>query len=400
MDGSIDLAKLVIEPVADGTTPTTVAQALANMQAQMDGVTANFGGAVDDAVADYFTANPSGVSSVDGQTGAVSLTSTYGRVSAFPRARGAVCFTWDDGYPSWATTIEPLANALGQRHTFCVTTNRINTAPFGMTSADIARWYANGHEIVSHTVTHSRMGDLTTEQRTPEFDDSKSALEAIVGAGNVTTFSYPSGTSGGARTPASDLEAAGRYDRVLDTDGPSTRYPIEARSPFLISRYGWGASSHASILELIRYAATHPVIVVIYGHSLPVEVGMGPGLIPADMPSLVQIQEAMNLAHDLAVPCLTTAEAFPSSNMVMNGSFETGDTGGWLTQVAAGNLMEVITATPDTGFTGSKVLYMATTSNNTSATAVGQFFPVTPGKSYVFSGRIKLINAPLTGSSR
>ena len=57
-DGTVDLARLAVEPIMDGTTPTTVAQQLAAMQAQID----NFG-AVDPAliaaeVEDYLNANP------------------------------------------------------------------------------------------------------------------------------------------------------------------------------------------------------------------------------------------------------------------------------------------------------------------------------------------------------
>lgn len=57
-DGTVDLARLVVEPIMDGMTPTTVAQQLAAMQAQIDGF-----GAVDPAliaaeVEDYLTANP------------------------------------------------------------------------------------------------------------------------------------------------------------------------------------------------------------------------------------------------------------------------------------------------------------------------------------------------------
>lgn len=146
-----------------------------------------------------------------------SLSSTFGRVSAIPRARGAVVFTWDDGYPSWDSHIYPLAQSLGQRHTFCVTTNRIDAGDFQVSTAKILKWFQAGHEIASHSKTHTNMAAASSATRTAEFDDSKAALEAIVGAGNVTTWAYPSGTSGGQRNDASDREAYGRYVRVLDT---------------------------------------------------------------------------------------------------------------------------------------------------------------------------------------
>ena len=49
------------------------------------------------------------------------------RVSPMPRARGAVCWSWDDGYnPSW-TTLMDKARELNQKHTLCIRTDRTDT---------------------------------------------------------------------------------------------------------------------------------------------------------------------------------------------------------------------------------------------------------------------------------
>ena len=103
-DGSIDLAKLVIEPVPDGTTPTTVAQALANMQAQIDGVALGIG----DAVADYLTANPPAAAP-----------------DATPTVTGLVRLAGDLGGTALAPTVPGLAGkaAIGHTHTLDLTTD-------------------------------------------------------------------------------------------------------------------------------------------------------------------------------------------------------------------------------------------------------------------------------------
>lgn len=101
----------------------------------------------------------------------------------------------------------------------------------------------------------------------------------------------------------------------------------------------------------------------------------------------------MQLAHDLGIPCLTSAEAFPSSDLIVNPGFEAG-LAGWVRQVTGNDIVESSTQTADTGLTGTKVARLSKVDTNTTAIAVKQQVPVTPGCSYVLSGRVKVATGP------
>ena len=96
-----------------------------------------------------------------------------------PQMHGAIAFTWDDG-PEVQYEIAKAAAARGQRHTFNVITGIIGDAGC-LTGAQIAHMHAMGHEIASHGVTHEDITAMTTTERATHFDDSKTALEAILG---------------------------------------------------------------------------------------------------------------------------------------------------------------------------------------------------------------------------
>lgn len=118
--------------------------------------------------------------------------------------RGVV-ITFDDGCESVVTHAAPVLAELGLRATvFCVAghlggTNdwpRWNPArhPFRLASSEtLSRLAGLGFEIGSHGYTHTALGAVTGAAVTREVEESKSALEATVGA-EVTSFAWPYGT--------------------------------------------------------------------------------------------------------------------------------------------------------------------------------------------------------------
>jgi len=316
-----------------------------------------------------------------------ALSATFARrrfESINTRAAGAVVFTWDDGYPEWAQMID-LANRLGQRHTLCVTSNRIDAAG-GITSATIAAAAAAGHEIAAHSKTHTKINStlLTAAQRLDEYESPRTALESIIGAGKVRTWVYPFGT---ASTPAgrdttTDKEIYLRYDRQLDTlGGCGAILSLNAPPKFTIPRSNFDTNSDTSLeqmKELVRRAASAPIIVPIYSHDFST---------PAKW---TRVQALMQLAADLGVPALTSAEAFPAFPTTLpDPSFE-GSTVTWTVSTDGGaGVIDHATVTPDVNIPGTKALRITTAGQTTKAPIAYADWQCDPSVSISITGRVR-----------
>lgn len=272
-------------------------------------------------------------------------------------ARGAVVFTWDDGYDNWQNVAD-MAAARSQRHTFCVTQSRIGTTITNSVVQSLAA--SGGHEIAAHSKTHANLTQQTAAQRDVEYQ--KDWLTDTIGK-DVRTFVYPYGTSNSptGRNATTDAELYLRYDRVLDTAGIhlSAMYPRFA-TPFVVRRFGYNdnAASHAKVMELIRLAATSPVTVVFYAHD------------PAGLLSSGRLAAAMDYAQLLGVPCLTAAEAFPAQpSNILDAGFEIADLGSWDVSATAPNTVESVVDAPVVGLGGSRSLKVHQESSTGQTTA-------------------------------
>jgi len=296
------------------------------------------------------------------------------------RARGAVCFTYDDAYVS-KRTVADLAAARGQRNTFFLTSDLLDK-PNRLTRADVLRFRNQGHEIGAHSKDHSNLSSLaTTALRVPQYDVPRTALESILGAGSVRSWAYPFG----ARTATTDQELYGRYRQIFATgqDVPCI-VPLEDRvGRFIYGRQGWYSYTHSTVLDLVRLAASSPVVVIIYAH----DPGNTSGSFPTD-PTVAQVTEAYDLAASLGVPCLTVGEALPSGNLVRNGGFEDGLTG-WNEPLArpAGLLVETAGDVPADGLPGSKSLHIRASSAPGANFILEQVIPAKPNASYSYAAR-------------
>lgn len=307
---------------------------------------------------------------------------------ASTRARGCVCFTWDDGF-SDQDTIRQMADARGQHHTFFITSNYIDTAG-KLTTAQILAAYNNGHEIGTHGKAHSDMTSLTAAQRAVQYDDSLTAIEAIVGSGNCTSWAYPYGYLG--RNTTTDSELYLRYQRIRSTSlgiGSGAQpylYPLDDRAAFMMGAYPWTDTTHDAFLELVRYAARFPVAVVVYAHNPD----------SASNPTTVQVTEAMDLCQSLGVPCPTLKEAFPGEPLLLDPGFEDlamNDV--WIDQ-SSGGTAAIATDSPDTGLNGTKSLHLSC-SGGADYALVSQPVSVLPGRTYTLSGRYRVSGTPASG---
>ena len=297
---------------------------------------------------------------------------------AFPHAKGAVVLSWDDGYAAWASVLQGRLAERGQRNSFYMTTNRLG-APTGVTAAELLALFEAGHEVGAHSVTHPDMRTLTPAQRAVEFNDSKAAIEAIIGAGNCVTWAYPYGF----RNDASDSEAYLRYERVIGAGNGwgASLVQFADRGAFLIPRAAaWNSASHAQVLSMIRSAARSPVLACIFGH------------VPGTDMTIQELEEALDLIDSLGVPTLTSREAFPGQPAsVFNPGFEDGlaDWAKAESPANNGQVMEAVVDTPAPGYSGTQSLRLAT-ANDTSFVYGHQTVRMIPGVTHTLSARYRV----------
>ena len=313
------------------------------------------------------------------------LSATFARrrfESVNTRAAGAIVFSWDDGFPEWAQMID-LATSLGQRHTLAVTSDRIDV-PTGITSATILAAAQAGHEIAAHSKTHAKINStlLTPAQRLTEYETPRTVLEGIIGTGKVRSWVYPYGTasSPAGRDATTDQEVYLRYDRQLDTVGSNGGVlPMGGPPRFTVPRINFDTNSAAAterVKELIRRAASAPIIVPLYSHDFPTPQRWA------------NVQAVMQLAHDLGVPCLSFAEAFPASPFSLpDPSFE-GSEITWFTAADTVGTFAHVAVTPDVNIAGSKALSITAT-DMTHAPNAYMDWQAQEGTSYTVSGRVR-----------
>ena len=71
--------------------------------------------------------------------------------------RPIVCFTWDDGFDSWATKVAPILAANNVKGTFGVNTAQIGST---ITAANLTALVAAGHQVCGHNVNNNKLRQL------------------------------------------------------------------------------------------------------------------------------------------------------------------------------------------------------------------------------------------------
>lgn len=308
----------------------------------------------------------------------------------FPKARGAVVFTFDDGWDTHPYVADQMAQR-GQAGTFYVTSDLLGTSQHMASSAVPAiAGYGVGHEIGCHNKTHTDMTTLNATTRDEQWA-SKATVEALLTGGKkITSYAYPLGNN----NLTTNQEAYGRFDRVAAI-GLSQGYYTGASGygPWLYDqdfeafrhgRFNWSPSTHAQLMSLLKdHVRRRPVVLTVYTHQLD----------SSDSPTTAQFLEAVNYCQSAGIPCLTTADALPGPKLV-NPGFESG-LDGWTTLLAGaaatGTTVDVITDTAAAGLTGTKSLRIISPNTTTAADSVHVFqtVPAKPLTAYSISARVR-----------
>jgi peptidoglycan/xylan/chitin deacetylase (PgdA/CDA1 family) len=98
----------------------------------------------------------------------------------------AVSYTFDDGSPNQYAKAVPMFNELGFKLTWFIVTSPSWGWPANWTALQNAA--AQGHEIASHTVTHTSLGGMSDSLQTVELKNSKDAINAHIPGNQCITL--------------------------------------------------------------------------------------------------------------------------------------------------------------------------------------------------------------------
>lgn len=101
----------------------------------------------------------------------------------------SVLITFDDGYEDNYTNAYPVLKELGLKATVFMISGNIGTDLY-MTKEQLIEIDKNGFDVQSHTVTHSRLSELSYTKQVKELKDSKSALEKLLNK-EINFIAYP-----------------------------------------------------------------------------------------------------------------------------------------------------------------------------------------------------------------
>ena len=102
--------------------------------------------------------------------------------------------TFDDGWSSIYTNGLPLLDKYDLTSTQYITTGFLNDQPDYMTDAMVREFLASGHEIGSHTVTHSDLSTLDATTLNFELTESQARLRQLLGANVASSIASPFGS--------------------------------------------------------------------------------------------------------------------------------------------------------------------------------------------------------------
>jgi oligosaccharide reducing-end xylanase len=123
-----------------------------------------------------------------------TLTAGVNRASNVPYEIGtwrgfrpaAMSYTFDDGCSNQFSVAIPMFDAKGFKLTlFTVTSTMFPGWPKLQSAA------SNGHEIASHTMTHTRLATLSDEEQIKELKNSRDAINANIPGQKCVTMAYP-----------------------------------------------------------------------------------------------------------------------------------------------------------------------------------------------------------------
>jgi peptidoglycan/xylan/chitin deacetylase (PgdA/CDA1 family) len=149
-------------------------------------------------------------------------------VNEYAPSSGAVTLMFDDGETGTYTEAKKLLSRYGYIGSSAVISDQIGETGF-MTQEQVLGLQTDNWEIVSHSVNHEDMTAMTPTQYTNELVNSKSALEAFLGAGKVKDFAYPLGAYN-ADIIAAAAAAGYQSTRAYEIgDNPMGAFPYDVK---------------------------------------------------------------------------------------------------------------------------------------------------------------------------
>jgi peptidoglycan-N-acetylglucosamine deacetylase len=127
----------------------------------------------------------------------------------------AISYTFDDNCPNQLPVAIPMFNEFGFQTTMFVPSDWIKDWSALQTAAD------QGHEIASHTVTHTNLGSLNTAQQLVEFKNSQESINAHIKGRACLTIAYPYCVPGNDSLCASFYIAARHCQGYIEPKTPS-----------------------------------------------------------------------------------------------------------------------------------------------------------------------------------
>ena len=103
---------------------------------------------------------------------------------------GAVSFTFDDNLANQLSVVMPMFDQYGFKMTFFTVIN------WGPNWSALQTAALNGHEIASHTMSHSVLNTLTDGQQEAEYKNSQDAVNSHIQGQKCLTIAYPNCVSG------------------------------------------------------------------------------------------------------------------------------------------------------------------------------------------------------------
>ena len=153
--------------------------------------------------------------------------------------RGACSFTFDDNQRTHLSHFIPKFRDLGFVGTFFLVTG------WSYTISDYAGLLNSGWEIGSHTVSHSRLTELSNSSLRSELADSRATLEAAFALPPGLTLAYPfsdSNTRVQDMTAQYYIAARGGWERTISPD--MSQWSLDGYNRFNLPSYAWTASGH------------------------------------------------------------------------------------------------------------------------------------------------------------
>ena len=115
----------------------------------------------------------------------------------------AISYTFDDNCPNQLSTAVPLFDKFNFKLTLFTVIN------WNPNWAGLQAVASNGHEVASHTVTHSSLDSLSDAFQTKEYLDSKNTINSKITGQKCLTIAYPFCTNGNSNL-CSEYYIAGR----------------------------------------------------------------------------------------------------------------------------------------------------------------------------------------------